>query len=312
MALDERQQQIKEGAGLEESRLNVEFIDWLRRWSTPLLVVVAVLVLGYVGYERWQLSKRAEVDRAFTQLDAITQGARPSPESLKALADEFSGIRGVAHLARLKAADLNLQAARRGVRVGADLGQDGAPADVADLLTDEQRAAVLAEAENLYRRVLDDTDGDKAMAQHAIGAAFGIAAVAECRSDEVAAVAMYKRAQELAEAADLKALAKTASERAGSLDELRMPTLYAAADLPKLPWADEEPVRLPLEDSGLVTPTPTPVDPAAEPGTESPPPEQTPPAQPETAPPAQPESAPPSQPTEPKPEPAPAPAPPPP
>jgi hypothetical protein len=308
MALDERQQQIKEGAGLEESRLNVEFIDWLRRWSTPLLVVVAVVVLGYVGYERWQLSTRAEVDRAFTQLDAMTQGASPSPESLKALADEFNGIRGVAHLARLKAADLNLQAARRGVRVGADLGQDGAPADVADLLTDEQRAAVLAEAESLYTRVLGDADGDEATASHAIGAAFGLAAVAECRSDQVAAVAMYRRAQELANAADLKALAATAAERIESLDELQMPKLYAAAELPKLPWADEEPLRLPLEDSGLVNPTPTPVDPSAPPGTEPTTPAQAPPG---AAPPPQPENTPPAAPpTEPKPEPAPTPPPP--
>ena len=44
--MEERQTQIREGAGLEESKLNVEFIDWLQRWSTPILLLVAGAALG--------------------------------------------------------------------------------------------------------------------------------------------------------------------------------------------------------------------------------------------------------------------------
>lgn len=303
MALDERQQQIKEGAGLEESRLNVEFIDWLRRWSTPLLVVIAVVVLSYVLYERWQLSQKAGVDRAFTQLDAITESQNPSPESLKALADEFSGIRAVPHLARLAAADLYLQAARRGVRVGANLGQDGALADAGDLLTDEQRKAVLSDAEALYNRVLSDTGGDRDEAQHAINAAYGLAAVAECRADPAVAATFYKRVVDLAQAKGFKAHVDIATRRMASLPNLEMPALYAAADLPKLPWADElnppPPGPLPeLPESGS---QPTPLDPAQDPGAAP----ATPPTTPTTPDPGAP---PPANPEE-TPAPAPAPAP---
>ncbi len=271
MALDERQQQIKEGAGLEESRLNVEFIDWLRKWSTPLLVVVALLVLAYVGYERWQLAKRAEVDRAFVQLDSITESPNPSPESLKSIADEFEGVRAVSPIARLAAADIYLQAARRGVKVGANMTSAGAPAEATDLLNDEQRAAVLADAESLYARVFAEAVDRRGWEEHAIGAAYGLAAVAECRGDAATAGAHYGRVVDLAEAAGLAAHAETARKRLASLPSLKMPRLYAAAELPKLPWADElnpPPIPDALPGDGGPLLEATPVDPAAAPPAE--------------------------------------------
>ncbi len=43
--MDERQQQIKSGAGLEESRINEDFKDFLEKWGFWLLLAVGVLWL---------------------------------------------------------------------------------------------------------------------------------------------------------------------------------------------------------------------------------------------------------------------------
>ncbi len=262
MALDERQQQIKEGAGLEESRLNVEFIEWLRKWSTPLLVVVAVVVLAYVGYQRWERAQRAEAGRAFAQLDSISNSINPSPQSLRAVAEEFEGIRAVHHIARLTAADVYLHAARRGVRPGGTLDPDGNPAAPEDLLTDEQRAAMLADAEALYTQVLSAAPDAKL----AMGAAYGLAAIAECRGDPAIAASFYKRVVDLAQAAGLKAHVDIATRRMAALPDLQMPKLYASADLPKLPWADElrPPPGVPFVP-GDEAQEPSPIDPDAPP-----------------------------------------------
>ena len=47
-SLDRRTRQITEGAGLEESRLNQDFVEFLKKWSTPLLLVIVAAVAAYV------------------------------------------------------------------------------------------------------------------------------------------------------------------------------------------------------------------------------------------------------------------------
>ena len=271
MAMDERQQQIKEGAGLEESRLNREFIDFLSRWGTTVLMVGVLCFLAYAGWERWQKMKLAKVDRAFEQLESLLTAQSPSPESLKAVADEFGGIRAVPHLARLRAADIYLEAARRGVRPGANFSaaNDGTLQDPADLLGDEDRQRMLNEAEQLYSRVLADTETTPTQALHAIGAAYGLAAVAECRGDSGAAKALYERVAAVAKSARLEAHATVAGQRITALTDLAMPRLYASAELPKLPWAVEVP---PAAGSDQ----PSPVDPGGPLGAGDPPPPETP------------------------------------
>lgn len=300
MALDERQQQITEGAGLEASRLNVEFIDWLRRWSTPILAVIAVVVLGYVAYGRWHQSRRAEIDRAFAQYDAVVGSVNPSPDSLKTLAEEFEGARAVPHMARLKAADIYLRAARRGLKPGVELNADGTPKGPDDLLNGETRERTLAEAQRLYQQVFEATAGDKAGAQLSIGSAFGLAAVAECRGDATAASVAYKQVVSIATTAGFTLQAEIARQRAESLATLQMPTLYAKAELPKLPWADElTPPPPPAPDPSPAAPESTPAptgteqptsgEPGATPG--STPPAGSAPAEPTPAPAAPPPPA---------------------
>jgi len=188
--MDERQAQIREGAGLEESKLNVEFIDWLRRWSTPMLMVVALAALGFVAYQKWEQAKLAKVDRAFGELDGALATGNPSPESLKAIAQTYEGVRGVPIMARLTAADLYLGTVRTGVKPGTPIKQDGT-VDEADKLSDDDRAKNLDEAERLYKAVLDQTAGDNGQAIHAMSAAYGLAAVAESLAAATTRILMF-------------------------------------------------------------------------------------------------------------------------
>jgi hypothetical protein len=233
--MDERQAQIREGAGLEESKLNVEFIEWLRKWSTPMLMVVAVVALGFLLYQRWERAKLAEVDRAFGELDSALTSPNPSPESLKAIADSYEAVRAVPTIARLSAADLYLSTVRTGIKPGAQVKPDGS-VDATEVLSDEERSKSLNEAERLYKAVLDKTVGSNATVLHAISAAYGLAAVAESRGDLDKAKSYYEQVQKMADAAGFPEHSKVAKQRIDELPTLKdKPKLYVLSELPKPP-----------------------------------------------------------------------------
>lgn len=233
--MEERQTQIREAAGLEEAKLNVEFIDFLRRWSTPAMGLIALVALGFVVSARIDKSRAASVDRAFDEFAAATSQANVNPETLKTLASENAGIRGIPLMAEMEAADIYLDAGRTGVKVGAKRDQSGAVA-ADEIMTEEQRVAALADAEKLYQKILDKTGTDKKKAIHALGAAYGLAAVAECRGNMDAAKASYERAATIAENAGFKPQAAVAKKRIENLPKLsEAPKLLSSADLPKPP-----------------------------------------------------------------------------
>ncbi len=267
--MEDRQTQIKEGAGLEESKLNVEFIDWLRRWSTPILGIVAVVALGFVVMNRIERGRAAALDKAFEEFESASRAESPSPETLKTVAQENAGIKAVPILAEIEAADLYLRSARTGLRLGARPKEDGTFAPEENL-TPEQKEANLADAERLYKKTLDATAGDPRKAVHSLSAAFGLAAVAEARGNLDAAKQAYEQVIKLAENSGLNAQATIAKKRIENLPKLAdVPKLLAAADLPKPP----KPPETPKPETPAGTPAPTgaaPADPAATPAAPAP------------------------------------------
>lgn len=322
--MDDRQRQIRESAGLEEGRLNQDFIDWLRKWSTPILVVVAIGAVAYWGYERWERSKVAEVNQAFQEFEQAGSSENPSPESLMRVAEEFDGVRSVAPMARLQAADAYLQAVRVGVKPGSALNPDGTLAAPEDALTPEDRTRYLDEAAGLYQRVADSTGSNPAKALLTLEATYGLAAVAESREAYDEAQRHYERIIELADRAQFPTHAQIARDRIAALPSLaQLPTLYALSDLPPLPQPvqPQMPTLQPLEGPppGVVIPEagttfgpelppldPVPETPDAPPGEEAPAPapgdEPAPPApaEPAPVPPAPPEAPKPQEPAAPK------------
>src|ERR1043165_2180126 len=218
--MDERQQKIREGAGLEESRLNQDFIELLQKWSMPALVVIAVAAVGYAGYDRYQKSVAEKTDRAFLEYESAATSASPSPDSLRRVADDFEGVQSVASLARLRAADAYMAAVRSGVKPGAEVKQDGTVANPADLLTEEDRSYNLSQAQGLYQRVLDEASGKPGKELFALQALYGLAAVTESQKKLDEAKSYYERLQKLVEGTQYAIHAEIAKERIASLDKL--------------------------------------------------------------------------------------------
>ncbi|MBX3358003.1 MAG: hypothetical protein KF745_06200 [Phycisphaeraceae bacterium] len=245
--MDERQQQIREGAGLEESRLNVEFIDFLRKYSTPVLMVIAIAAVAYWGLNRWQQAKVRRLDAAYEQLTSAVESG--SPDSLVAVAADYSDVGAVPHLARLTAAEIHLSAYRTGVAPGGQLNPDGSiapdpgtPAGADGTtppgkgLSEAERATHLEQAGRLYEEVLAGTKNVAGMPIQAINSLFGLAAVAECRSDWEGARTFYAQIKERATSAGFPDLSIIATNRAESLDRLKdPPKVYELSQLPKPP-----------------------------------------------------------------------------
>lgn len=246
--MDERHAQIREGAGLDESRLNLEFIDFLKKWSTPLLVVVAVVAIGYFLLQKRRDMKVASLAAAFTQLEAARDAG--SPTGLLAVADDHRGQGAVAEMAELAAADVYLASYRAGVRPGGRVDTAGTPEDAADLLTEADRAQQLDKAAEIYQRVVNFTQGKADMVQHTIGGLYGLAAVAECRSDFDAARRHLETIETLARNADMPEQVEIAKNR--------IDTLGALADLPRLYVRSEIPVSASSSIPEGLVPVPNP------------------------------------------------------
>lgn len=227
--------QIREGAGLDESRINEDFVELLKKYTTPALLVLVIIAAGYFGLNRYRQMKAAALDAAFLELDQAERAG--SPDGLTAVAQAHEGQRAVSTLARLAAADIHLKSARTRLAVAAPLKPDGTPENESDILTDEQRDDQLSQAAQLYQRVIDEAPGG-AVNITAINAMFGLAAVAEMRGEMEAAGNWYTRIAEAAKNAGLARLEAVATERKASLDSLgAAPELYSTSQLPALPAA---------------------------------------------------------------------------
>ncbi len=262
--MDERHSQIKEGAGLDESRLNTDFVDFLKKWSTPALLVVAAIVVVMFALRKLEERRGAHIDAAFAQYEAastpkptgdpdsaaLTSVVAISPLTLQGVAEEYADVPGARWLSRLAAADTYLTAVRTGVTLGATVRADGTVADPEqDLLTPEGRADYLEQARGLYRTVLQDTENDPGATLHSMRALFGIAAVQESEGQLEGARETLDRAATLGAARGFLELASLAEQRINTLDELAEPITLVSRDiLPELPW--EQPPPAPAPEPG--------------------------------------------------------------
>lgn len=234
--MDRRHTEIVEGAGLEESRINADFADWLKRWGSPILLIILVMALGYRGWMWYQQKETAALDSAFIDLDAASQAGQPLV--LLQVANDWDGRATVSHQARLEAADRFMLAYASNVKPG------GAPGVAEDIPTEEERRDYLAQAERLYQQVEQGTGSDSMKALLHIHALSGLAAVAATRSEFDKAVGHLERVIAIATEQDLQGLAAAMVAR---LETIRN---------------SPNPAPLPSQDSIVVTRTPEPAAPA--------------------------------------------------
>lgn len=230
--MDERQQQIREGAGLQESRLNTDFIDFVQRWGGPFLILCAVIMAGWAGWNWWQKRQAEQIDAAFAQYEAQIAGGNASPEALKAVAEEFEGIGSVSMLARLEAADVYVTSIRAGVKPGVTLSTDGTLVSPDDALTEEDRTRLIEQAADLYGQVMEKASQQTGKGLIAIRAGYGLASMAEARGDIGAARGHYERVIQIAEANGFDNHVTLVRKRLETLDDVASPvSLLTTADL---------------------------------------------------------------------------------
>ncbi|QKK09529.1 MAG: hypothetical protein HND58_16065 [Planctomycetota bacterium] len=250
---DNRLGQIKEGAGLEDSKINQEFVDFIRKWSTPILLIAAAAALGYFLYNKRIEARQAHIDEAFAQYNQSANTFSPSPDALRRIAADFDDVKGVSIMARLSAADEYLRSVQRGIRPGSPLDPaTGEPENEEDFLTPdgEDRVRLLDEAEALYREVWNETQKNPAMAIHTLSALYGLAAVSESRPDLDAAKNTLDQAMALAEERGFVEHVALTRQRIDNLPRLTRITLPKKADLPVPPEPE------PLEIDETVGPLP--------------------------------------------------------
>lgn len=211
--MDERQTKIIEGAGLEDSRVNQEFIDLLKKWYQPVMLLVLLLAGGYAGVNYLKTWRVKQLDSAFLSFNEASFDARP--EALLEVAQQHGGTAAVGALSRINAADLYLRAAQTGVRPGTE----GAVAE--DLLDDSQCAEMLSRAGELYAEVYDDTRSASGQELLALGARWGMVAVALSNREFDEASAGLTEIIEIADEQSYETLARDARELLEQIPDLR-------------------------------------------------------------------------------------------
>jgi len=202
---------------ITESRVNQEFIDWLKNRGPTYLLIILVGLVAWVGYHRWQEMQRTAKSNAYFDLEEARE-----PESLELVAQDHEGISSVPELARLKAADMHLFMTQTGREINA-------PDQTLDAAAIEEHRD---EARRLYRLVYDATRNDPARRLLAIESIFGLAAVAETAGEFDRAEELYNEAIELAGDAYPRK-AEQAQHRRDTLPQLR--------NVPEIPASDEVP-----------------------------------------------------------------------
>ncbi len=227
MARDQRLKQVHE-VDLTESRVNVDFVDWLKTRGPTWLLLVLVFVAGYMAILRYRQYKASHVVAAWVAFAECRL-----PGSYEDVAAKYDDIPGLPQQARLAAAAALVES----VQTGQSLASDPSDPSTSVPLTDDDREANLNRAGRLYREVLESDDKSLPMTLYAVNAMQGLAVVAESRGDATEARRWYDDAGARAEewypllAARLRTRGASAAQYAEPI------TLPAEASLPQAPSA---------------------------------------------------------------------------
>ncbi len=232
----ERLAQVQQ-SDLGESRVNEEFVDWLKKWGNSILLAILLVALAGVAWNWWQRKVDTDRDTAWTNLRSAQL-----PASLEEVAADSKKIDSVSILALLGAADQYLTSIQANTPIGGVLEGEEPGID------DATRAEYLKNADDLYAQALaavGDTDKNFSMKILACSALFGQAAVAESQGNIEQARVVLTKIVETANP-EYPDLADQATFRISTLEPLaNRLVLPAAADLPAPP--EPEAVPDPLE-----------------------------------------------------------------
>lgn len=242
----ERLQQVQQ-SDLSESRVNEDFVNWIKT-SGPwylLAVLIGIAVYMYiVNIQRAEL--RAREQAWFDFSEAVM------PASLEDVATIHGDIDGIANLARLRAANTYLQAMQSNLAIGSTM-EDGTP------LSEEDRSKGMEHATMLYKQVIESDDGSFGDTIVTVNALNGLAALSESVGDIDMARTYYE--QSAARSGEwYPFLADQANQRAATVDlyaqDITLPNPPAPAK-PTLPTLTTPELTTTSGDNILNLPSPT-------------------------------------------------------
>jgi hypothetical protein len=236
--VDKRLDQIKEGAGLEESRINEELVEFLKKHSdkfTLVILIAAIAIVGQKWLHQYQVGARNDAWAEYSEAAII------GPQNLVDVARKHDGRPGLRLQALSDAADMYLDFVRLDLKEVVAINAMTQPGAIwstqyteADKLNADEREAYLKAADDLYAQVIDEAGADESKRLFVLSGLFGRAAVAEERGEVAVAEDLYERIK--AEAGDLfPVLAAQAELRLASVGDLSsvvMPIVEPAVELP--------------------------------------------------------------------------------
>lgn len=221
--MDDRLKQVQT-TDLTDSRVNHEFVDWLKTKGTNWLLVILLAACGYLAIDWYRNKQAAARDQAWSELAAAT-----SPAAFQGVASAHANTDAVAEMAMMQAADILLNSIRTGLKPGLTATDEGAA------LTADERTAQIAEADGLFAKAAALAAKRSGFAGKPVrlSALFGRAALAEAAGRLDDARTHLSAAAELA-APEYQALADQATARLADLDlVIAAATLPSEASLPK-------------------------------------------------------------------------------
>lgn len=196
-----------------ESKVNEDFVEWLRTSGPTWLLAGLVALTAYLLLVQWR--QRAEREQTQAWVAFAEAQASDLPSAYESVAEQYAEVGRMGVLGRLRAAQRLMNAVQADVPIDAadDVASDTPPA-----LTEEEREHYLTRADALYQRIIELDDGSFGMALHTINALYGRAAVAEARTETDRAREFYEQAAERAEAS-FPTLATQARSRIETIDQ---------------------------------------------------------------------------------------------
>lgn len=250
---------------ITESRINDDFVYWLKTSGPNWLLAVLVVAALMMGWNWWKGRAAQARDIAWAELNAAD-----IPATLKDIALKHADVDSVPMYALLNAGDRYLQSVLTGTRF------DREPSASDAQLTPEVRAEWLTEADTLYSDVITAAKADPTggLRGFEVSGWFGKAAVAESRGDIASAKSALEGAMKSA-GDQYPWLVKIAQARLDSLTSISSPYPIPAAPMVAVPTtvvpgtasvgADADALKLLLGDSAATAPSATAIAPATTP-----------------------------------------------
>lgn len=196
---------------LTESRLNDDFVYWLRTSGPNWLLGVMVVACLVLGWQWWKNSRAAARDTAWQEFGAATL-----PSALRDVAARHGNVDSVSAYALLTAGDRYFMSVQTGMRFDREAG------DADARLTPEMRTQWMGEADSLYSQVIDAAGDKPQLAAFAAAGLFGRAAIAESQGRFDEATEYLKRAEKIS-SGRYPAVAAQAKKRLASMDAVKNP-----------------------------------------------------------------------------------------